>query len=98
MSIRAIDRDVDFYTQSGVHFITISRAAFTYATPQVVTLNGIKGKYFSKRLYNAVVYYYTNRGNDVAKIDEIASRRYGLQFLNPSPFLQTSKSKNSFSF
>ena len=98
MSIRAIDRDVDFYTQSGVHFITISRAAFTYATPQVVTLNGIKGKYFSKRLYNAVVYYYTNRGNDVAKIDEIASRRYGLQFLNPSPFLQTLMNETSTNF
>ena len=98
MSIRAIDRDVDFYTQSGVHFITISRAAFTYATPQVVTLNGIKGKYFSKRLYNAVVYYYTNRGNNYSRIDEIATSRYGLQFLNPSQFLQTLMNETSTNF
>jgi PKD repeat protein len=98
MSLRAIDRDVDFITQSGVDLITISRAAFTYATPQVVTVDGVKGKYFSKRLYNAVVYYYTNRGNDVAKIDEIASRRYGLQFINPSPFLQTLMNETSTNF
>jgi PKD repeat protein len=98
MSLRAIDRDIDFYTQSGIDFITISRAAFTYATPQVVTLDGIKGKFFSKRLYNSVVYYYTNRGTNSSRIDEIASTRYGLQFLSPSPFLQQLMNETSTNF
>lgn len=98
MSLRAIDRDVDFYTQSGIDFITISRAAFTYATPQVVTLDGIKGKFFSKRLYNSVVYYYTDRGTNSSRIDEIASTRYGLQFLSPSPFLQQLMNETSTNF
>lgn len=84
-----IDRDIDFSTNSGVDIITISRAAFTYASPQVVTVDGVKGKFFSKRLYTALVYYYTDKGINKDKIAEIAKTRYGFEFLTPSDFLKT---------
>jgi hypothetical protein len=83
-----IDRDIDFRTTNGVDIITISRAAFTYATPQVVTVDGVKGRFFSKRLFNSIVYYYTDKGTNKNRIDQIAKTRYGFEFLLPSPFLK----------
>ena len=76
-----VDRDIDFKTTDGVDIITISRAAFTYASPQVVTVDGVKGKFFSKRLFTALVYYYTDKGTKKDKIAEIAKTRYGFEFL-----------------
>jgi PKD repeat protein len=95
---RAIDRDIAYTSQSNVSFITVSRQAFTYATPLVVTVDGVRGKFFSKRLFNAVVYYYTDRGTRGHLINEIASTRYGLTFLAPSPQLQTLMSETSTNF
>lgn len=83
-----IDRDIDFKTVSGVDVITISRAAFTYATPQTVIVDGVKGKFFSKRLFTSLVYYYTDKGTKKEKIAEIAKSRYGFEFLEPTPFLK----------
>jgi len=83
-----IDRDIDFKTTDGVDIITISRAAFTYATPQVVTVDGVKGKFFSKRLFTALVYYYTDKGTKKDKIADFAKTRYGFEFLLPSAQLK----------
>ncbi len=83
-----VDRDIDFKTVNGVDVITISRAAFTYATPQVVTVDGVKGKFFSKRLFTSLVYYYTDKGTKTDKIAELAKTRYGFEFLAPSAFLK----------
>ena len=83
-----VDRDIDFKTLNGIDVITISRAAFTYATPQTVTVDGVKGKFFSKRLFTSIVYYYTNKGSNKNKISELAKTRYGFEFLEPSAFLK----------
>ncbi|MCX6145654.1 MAG: hypothetical protein NTW25_00160 [Candidatus Kapabacteria bacterium] len=79
-----IERDLDIININGVDIITISRAAFTYAAPLVVTLNNVKGKFFSKRLFNSIVYYYTDKGINASRISEIATNRFGIQFLDPS--------------
>ena len=93
-----IDRDIDFSTVNGVDVITISRAAFTYATPQVVTVDGVKGKFFSKRLYTALVYYYSDKGINKDRIAEIAKSRYGFEFLAPSAFLKTLMNETETNF
>ncbi len=67
--------------------VRISRAAFTYANPMVVTVDGVKGRFFSKRLFNALVYFYTDKGTDTYRINQIAKDRYGFEFLEPTPFL-----------
>ena len=95
---RFIDRDIDFTTVNGVDVITISRAAFTYATPQVVTVDGVKGKFFSKRLYTALVYYYSDKGINKDRIAEIAKTRYGFEFLVPSAFLKTLMNESETNF
>lgn len=95
---RFIDRDIDFNTVNGIDVITISRAAFTYATPQVVTVDGVKGKFFSKRLYTALVYYYSDKGINKDRIAEIAKTRYGFEFLAPSAFLKTLMNETETNF
>lgn len=79
-----IGKDIDFINANGVDIITISRAAFAYAAPLIVTLNNVKGKFFSKRLFGAAIYYFTDKGTRSERINEIASNRFGLQFLEPS--------------
>ena len=93
-----VDRDIDFKTTDGVDIITISRAAFTYASPQVVTVDGVKGKFFSKRLFTALVYYYTDKGTKKDKIAEIAKTRYGFEFLLPSAQLKQLMSETETNF
>jgi len=93
-----ISRDIDFRTVNGVDIITISRAAFTYASPLVVTLDGVKGKYFSKRLFGACVYYYTDKGVNGGRINEIAKSRYGLEFLPPIDLITTLMGEHKSNF
>lgn len=93
-----ISRDIEFRTVNGVDIITISRAAFTYASPLVVTLDGVKGKYFSKRLFGACVYYYTDKGVNGGRINEIAKSRYGLEFLPPSDLIKTLMGEDQSNF
>jgi PKD repeat protein len=95
---QAIDRDVQYTQVSGVDMVTISRAAFTYASPLVVTLDGVKGRFYSKRLFHAGLYYRSKRGTDAHVIGEIAAARYGLRFMTPSPELQTLMSETSSNF
>ncbi|MFM7682085.1 MAG: hypothetical protein ACKO7P_04995, partial [Bacteroidota bacterium] len=98
LSEKYLDRDIDFITQNGIDIITISRAAFTYASPLVVTVDGIKGKFFSKRLFTAIVYYYTDKGIKGDKIAEIAKNRYGFEFLSPSSFVKTLMNETETNF
>ncbi len=75
--------DISISIVSGIKYVRVSRNAFVYATPLVAELDGIKGRFFSKRLYNAVVAYATNFGNDVNAIGAIASQNFGIKFLEP---------------
>ena len=93
-----LDNDIDIKTINGVDVITISRAAFTYATPLVVTLDGLKGTFFSKRLYAAILYYYTNKGTDITKINQISKDKFGLEFLEPSDLIQSLMSETKSNF
>lgn len=93
-----IDKDVSFTKKEGVDIVTISRNAFTYAAPQVVTVDGVKGKFFSKRLFSALVYYFTDKGTNQGLIDEIAKTRYGFEFMVPSPNLKTLMNETETNF
>ena len=73
---------------NGIKYVTISRKAFVYATPLVAELDGIKGRFFSKRLYNAVISFATNFGYDVSAVSEIANQKFGIKFLEPGTELK----------
>lgn len=74
-------KDLTISTENVLKNATISQSAFTYASPLVVTVDGIKGKFYSKRLYHALVNYLTDFGSDEGAVDHIAMESFGIKFM-----------------
>ena len=72
----------------------VSQSAFTYANPQIVKLDGIRGKFYSKRLYHAVVSFITDFANNEEVLNWLARERFGIQFVKPSEFGQIFEEEN----
>ena len=70
--------DVDVEVGS-LRMITIASEAFTYADPFVAKIDGIRGRYFSKRLWRAVLRFATyipGRGIQHNEIDRMLQQNY----------------------
>lgn len=57
--------------------VRISEAAFYYANPFLVTLDGVRGRLFSKRLHHALTNYLTDFGRDLGCVNAILFNRFG---------------------
>lgn len=75
------DDDLKIEVIGGIKYATVSQSAFTYATPQIVTIDGIKGKFYSKRLYHVIVKFSTDFAKDDAMLAWIAREKFGLEFM-----------------
>ena len=71
-----IEGDIEIDTNHRQTIVTISEHAFTYAEPRLAKLEGVVGRFFSKRLHHAVVRYVTDNGNDREAIERILNERY----------------------
>ena len=80
--------DITINNGSEVPYATVSQSAFTYANPQIVKLDGIRGKFFSKRLYHTVVNFITDFGNKEEVLNWLARESFGIQFVKPSQFAE----------
>ena len=69
--------DIDVKEIDGQTVIYISTAAFENAVEKYMDYDGLKGTYFSNRLYHAVIRYATKNGTDTKYIDEILINQYG---------------------
>lgn len=74
-------KDINIVNVNGVKHVTVSQSAFTYASPQIGILDGIKMKFYSKRLNHAILNYYTDFGANEQNVDKIAQEKYGFRFL-----------------
>lgn len=83
-----IANDITIDTVNNIRVVTISKKAFVYANPSVGVLDGIKGRFFSKRLNHAVVAFSTNFGYNKELVDKLALDRYGFRFLIPNEELK----------
>jgi len=90
--------DIQIVERNNIKFVTISRKAFTYASPLVVTLDGVKGRFYSKRLYGAIVNFATNYGYDKNAVDQLANNRFGIRFLIPNAELKQIMSEDFSNF
>ena len=81
-----IYEDISIEKKDGIAHATVSQSAFTYAEPQIVKIDGIRGKFFSKRLYHAVVNFITDFANNDEVLNWLARERFGIRFLKPSEF------------
>ena len=73
-----IQNDIEIRIQDGQKIITLSREAFTYADPLLAEIEGVRGRFFSKRLHHAVVRYVTDGGRDRDALKQILEKRYGI--------------------
>ena len=62
LSDQHIQNDIEIEVREGQKIVTLSREAFTYADPLLAEIEGVRGRFFSKRLHHAVVRYVTDGG------------------------------------
>lgn len=75
---RELLNDIEFH-QEGEHYkVKINLEAFAYASERLVKLNGKRGKFFSRRLFNALVHFFTNNGKDSDAIAKILQDKFGV--------------------
>ena len=73
-----ITHDIQFGVEvKGVKFVMIASAAFSYADPLMAKIDGVRGRFFSKRLHRAIVRYITNNGRSWLT-RELLKLRYGV--------------------
>ncbi len=70
--------DIQVRTDRGFPAVLVSEAAFVNANPRVVTVDGKRGIWFSKRLHHALVRYVTDNGRDRGAYERIFRERYGV--------------------
>ena len=75
---RHLLNDIDIEYRDGQQIITIAAAAFVNATPLMAEIEGVRGRYFSKRLHRAVVRSVTDNGNNRRALDKILEERYAV--------------------
>ena len=76
-----IDKDISVQTINNIKHVTLSSAALTYAEPLIVTLDGLRGKFYSKRLYKAMLNYFSDFGSNKDILDKIAQNRFGFRWM-----------------
>jgi len=86
--------------QGGLRTITIASEAFSYAHPFVAKIEGVQGRYFSKRLWRAALRFATyipGEGVDPRAIDNMLQRYYGVTVHVPDYEALTEEPAHRFS-
>ena len=76
-----IDKDIKLETVNGVTHVTISASALVHAAPMIVKLDGLRGKFYSQRLYKAMLNYFSEFGTKGDVLDKIAQNRFGVRWM-----------------
>jgi len=80
-----LPEDIVFAKLENLSLVSISTHAFNFAGKRLAKIDGIRGRFFSRRLHHAVVRYVTDNGNDRRAVDGILHERYGLS-VKPSDY------------
>ncbi|RKU27407.1 hypothetical protein C6497_11715 [Candidatus Poribacteria bacterium] len=78
-----IQGDIEIDVRNRQTIVTVSEGAFTYTEPRLAEIEGVEGRYFSKRLHHAVVRFVTDDGRDRQAIEYILNKRYGISLNVP---------------
>ena len=91
-------KDLTIKLVNGIQHVTISQSAFTYASPQVANLDGLKMKFYSKRLHQAILNYFTDFGRNTEQVHKISTERYGITFMKPDQQTKALMNEDSSNF
>ena len=83
LSNRHIQDDISVEYRNGQRIVTVTEAAFVHATPLLAEIEGVRGRYFSKRLHHAVVRFVTDNGADRYALERILRERYAVSINVP---------------
>ncbi len=78
LSDQHIQNDIEIEVREGQKIVTVALEAFTYAEPALAQIEGVRGRFFSKRLHHAVVRYVTDEGRDRRALKRIMEKRYSV--------------------
>ena len=78
-----IEHDIQIVVRDGQRRVTIAREAFTYAEPLLAEIEGVRGRFFSKRLHRAVVRFVTDNGSNRQALERILQDRYAISLNVP---------------
>ncbi len=78
-----IQNDLSVEYRDGQQIVTIAAEAFVHATPLLAEIEGVRGRYFSKRLHHAVVRFVTDNGADRYALERILQERYAVSINIP---------------
>ena len=73
-----LQEDISVEVQDGQRIITIAQEAFVHSEPLLAEIEGLRGRFYSKRLHEAVVRFVTEGGANRAALKRILNRRYGV--------------------
>ncbi len=76
--------DIHIEYQDNIRLVTIAKEAFIYANPLLAEIEGVRGRFFSKRLHNAVVRFVTDNGADRYALERILKERYAVSINIPN--------------
>lgn len=79
-----IENDIKIETINGKKIISISTEAFNNAEPRMVLLNGVKGRFFSRRLFQALTHFYTENGSNFYAVEKILNDKFSLSLEVPN--------------
>ena len=83
LSSRHIQDDISMEFRSGQQLVTIAEEAFVHATPLLAEIEGVQGRYFSKRLHHAIVRFVTDNGANRYALERILQERYAVSINIP---------------
>ena len=83
LSDRHIQDDISVEYRDGQRIVTIAEAAFVHAEPLLAEIEGVRGRYFSKRLHHAAVRFVTEDGVDRYALERILQERYAVSINVP---------------
>ena len=97
---RELVNDIKFRKDpsSGKHQVEINLRAFTHASERMVKLNGKRGKFFSRRLFNALVHFFTDKGRNSEAVTKILHEKFGVTTEVSDYFSLTSTNEPSSHF
>lgn len=78
-----IQDDIQIEYRNGQRIVTIAAESFVHATPLLAEIEGVRGRYFSKRLHHAVVRFVTDDGADRYALERILQERYAISINIP---------------
>ena len=91
-----ISNDINIETQNSQKIVYISKHAFNNAEPRLVRFNGARGRFFSHRLFHALVYFYTNGGQNRRAVTKILQDKFNLSLTPPNIQTLTGEHPDNF--